>query len=72
VSQRFRIDLSVYEKERIELNKLQALDYDKVANLNGGDKRHLPTYGQIGLGIRRIQKFLKDNKKWLRPYALFL
>ncbi|MFA5201801.1 MAG: 4-alpha-glucanotransferase [Bacteroidales bacterium] len=66
------IDLSVYEKERIELNKLQDLDYDKVAELKWrAIKDIFRLTGKSVMESAEYKNFYKDNKKWLRPYALF-
>ncbi len=66
------VDLSQFEKKRKKLNDLPALDYDKVSELKWAAMKLLFRHtGQQVMKSSAYKAFIRQNKKWLRPYALF-
>ncbi|HHV04760.1 MAG: 4-alpha-glucanotransferase [Bacteroidales bacterium] len=66
------VDLSQFEKKRKKLNDLPAVDYDKVSDLKWSAIKLLFRYtGKQVMKSASFKTFIRENKKWLRPYALF-
>ncbi|NLA16191.1 MAG: 4-alpha-glucanotransferase [Bacteroidales bacterium] len=64
--------LKRFEKERRMLNELPRLDYDRVSALKWDAIRYL--YKETGaqvMGTASFKSFVKENRWWLTPYALF-
>lgn len=62
----------IYEDEAIELNKLPAVDYDKVLILKLSYIKDLfKESGERILGSKEYQDFYEENEEWLFPYACF-
>ena len=60
------------EKERKQLNALDAIDYERVFRLKSGYLDRLYTqYGDECCKSREFQKFFSTNRSWLEPYALY-
>ncbi len=66
------VDLSAFENERKTLNELPELDYDKVSELKWTVLKLLFKHtGKEVMNSASYKSFIRKNKKWLRPYALF-
>ncbi|HPW79028.1 MAG TPA: 4-alpha-glucanotransferase [Bacteroidales bacterium] len=66
------VDLSQFEKKRKKLNDLPALDYDKVSELKWSAMKLLFKHtGEQVMRSASFKTFIRKNKKWLQPYALF-
>lgn len=62
----------VFEKERIKINSLTTMDYEKSTKLKTSYLRMI--YKQEGkkvLSSEGFTDFFQRNKEWLRPYAAF-
>lgn len=67
-----RIDQQVFEQERAQLNALEVVDYEKVLALKLDYAHRLFEAEQnTFLKSTAFQQYLKNNQKWLKPYALF-
>ncbi len=64
--------LDKYEKERVELNAMPQIDYERVNTAKLAYLRDL--YAQEGakaLATTAFKKFFKENEQWLVPYAQY-
>lgn len=65
-------DRKTYEKERMELESLPAIDYEKVLSLKTKFlRKQFRTYAQDTFAEPKFLSFYKRNKEWLLPYCAF-
>lgn len=63
---------TAYEKERLRLEKLPAIDYESVLKLKTKYLRlQFRTYSQDTFAEPKFLSFYKKNKEWLLPYCAF-
>lgn len=64
--------LSLLEEERIRLNELENIDYEAVMNLKlSFINKIYPLQKDETFASEDYQKFFRQNKHWLIPYAVF-
>lgn len=66
------VDVSIYNKERDQLNAKEVVDYEEVVRLKLKYAKDIFSAGKKDFLKRAdFKRYLKENQHWLKPYALF-